>query len=212
MAITTYAELLSAVASWAHRNDLTTLAPDFVTLCEARLNDALVLKDQETEATLSTAIGSDSIDLPSDYISPIAMWIIVDTSRLPLTAASPQDFGGSPVNTIPRYWAIDGDSIVFDNPADAVYSCPFRYVAKSNLSESNPTNALLAHRPDLYLAGAMVEYGIWAMDNNTVAVWEPKFQQALAAVKAADNRSKSIAPLRVDAALHGSKSNIFAGE
>ncbi|WP_457321624.1 phage adaptor protein [Roseateles sp. P5_E11] len=212
MAITTYAELLSAVASWAHRSDLTTIAPDFVSQCEAKLNDSLLLKDQETEATLSTAIGSDSVTLPSNYVSPIAMWIVISNARTPLTAASPQDFAGTPVNTIPRYWAIDGDSILFDNPADAVYSCPFRYVAKSNLSVTNTTNALLTRRPDLYLAGAMVEYAIWAKDTEAMAIWGSKFEDAIRAVKAADNRSKSVAPLRVDAAMQRGRSNIFAGE
>lgn len=212
MAITNYAELLAAVASWAKRTDLTDVIPDFVALTEARLNDLLVLKDMETEAMLATVVGSDLVALPSDYVSPLAMWIVILSVRVPLIPALATDFGGTSTNTIPKYWSVDGANIQFDAPADRVYSCPFRYVAKSNLSATNTTNALLSRRPDIYLAGAMVEVSRYTRDPDMFAAWEPKFVKAVGEVKAADSRNKSIVPMRVDSAMRTTRSNIFAGE
>jgi hypothetical protein len=46
MAITTNAELESALAGWLDRSDLTARIPDFVTLCEARVNRKLRVRER----------------------------------------------------------------------------------------------------------------------------------------------------------------------
>lgn len=38
MAITTYAELQTAVGNWLHRSDVSTIIPDLIALGEAHLN------------------------------------------------------------------------------------------------------------------------------------------------------------------------------
>ncbi len=211
MAITTYAELLTAVADWSHRSDLTSVIPDFVTLAEARINDALTIKTMETETTLTGTIGVDYIALPAGFVSPIAMWVIVDSYRNPLTAALPQDFDGGPTNSIPEYFAIDGVNVLFDCHLSAAYTFPLRYIKQSNLSASNTTNDVLTKRPDIYLAGAMAECGRYTRDAEMFSTWEPKFLAALQAHKATDARNKSISRLSTE--LSGSpRSNIFAGE
>ena len=41
MAITTYAELKTAIANWLNREDLTSVIPDFISLAEADFNRKL---------------------------------------------------------------------------------------------------------------------------------------------------------------------------
>lgn len=211
MAISTYSELLAAVATWSHRTDLTSVIPDFVALAEARMNDALVLKSMETETTLTGSIGVDYIALPAGFVSPIAMWVIVDTYRNPLIAALPQDFKGGPTNSIPQYFAIDSANVLFDCPLSAAYTFPLRYIKQSNLSASNTTNDLMTKRPDIYLSGCMAECARYTRDADMFATWEPKFVKALQEHKATDARNRGISRLSTELS-GGPRSNIFAGE
>lgn len=213
MALTTYTELKAAVADNAHRTDLTTQIVDCVTLCEARLFDMLLLRNLEVESNLTSTAGVNYIALPTGYVSPIALWITVNSIRYKLNPALPQELPYNPGNAQPEYWAIDGDNVRFDSPFDAVYTLPFRYVKTSALSGSNASNEVLARRPDIYLAGTLVEVGRYTQNSDLISIWEPKFLQACAEMKATEARARSMVPLRVDPGLAstGAGFNIFRG-
>ena len=51
MAITTYAELQTALDNWLARTDLQSRTPEFITLAEARMNRELETRSQEKRAT-----------------------------------------------------------------------------------------------------------------------------------------------------------------
>lgn len=189
---------------------MTARVPDFIALAEARMNDALILKDMEVEENLSSAIGANYVALPTGYVSPKKLWIIIDGERKEMWPVAVTALEYDTDNTIPSKWAVDGANLRFDVPADKVYSMPFRFVKKSNLSDSVTTNPLLLRRPDLYLAGTMVELARYTRDQDLFGVWEPRFIAAMASVKAADSRNKSVAPLRTE--FGGRRSDIFAGE
>lgn len=212
MAITTYAQLQTAIAGWLHRDDLTTTIPDFITLAEARLNDMLLLKNMETESTLTGVVSQNYVALPTGFVSPICLWIIVDGERLKLDPALPQELPYDTSATQPKYWAIDGENIRFDCPLGSAYSIPLRYIKASNLSDSNTTNALLTKRPDIYLSGAIVEAARYMRSVDLFNTWEPKFVQATNELKAADSRNRSIVPLRTDVPITTRRANIFRGE
>lgn len=201
MAITTWTELKAAVADFAHRSDLTTQIPDFITLCEARLFDMLLLRNMESESTLTASIGVNYVALPAGYVSPIALWLTSSSIREQLKPALPQELPYSPGNNRPQYWAVDGDNIRFDCPADAAYSMPFRYIKTMSLGASVSSNELMARRPDIYLAGALAELARYTKDQTLFGIWEPKFLQGCAEVKAAENRARGMVPLRVDDGL-----------
>ena len=137
--ISTYAELQTEVNRWSHRSDMTARVPDFIALAEARMNDALILKDMEVEETLSSAIGANYVALPTGYVSPKKLWIIIDGERKEMWPVAVTALEYDTDNTIPSKWAVDGANLRFDVPADKVYSMPFRFVKKSNLSDSVTT-------------------------------------------------------------------------
>lgn len=212
MAITTYAELKSAVAAWANRTDLTDPIIDAITMAEARLYDALILKNMERTSTLTATISSNVIALPTNYISPIDLRLLIDTERVVLNPALPQEMPYNPSATQPQYWAIDAGNILFDCPCDKAYTVYFRNVYKSNLSDSATTNYLLDRRPDLYLAASLVELSRYTEDVELFNRWEPKVLASIAAIKAADNRGRGIVPLRTEIVPVMYKPNIFRGE
>jgi hypothetical protein len=208
--IVDYASLQAAVADWANRSDLTERIADFISLAEARMYDMLILKDMETDSPLTLTTGQNYVALPSGYISPIAFWLIVDSQRVPLLPVLPQELPYDTSNNQPRLWAIDGANIRFDCPASEGYSAKLRCVKKSNLSGSVTSNYLLTRRPDIYLAASLVEVARYTRDKELFSEWEPKLLKAVAEVKAAENRARSMVPLRTDIAVRG-RSNILTG-
>ena len=210
MAIATWVELKAAVASWANRTDLTTEIPDFIALAEARLNDMLLLKNYESDESLTLTQGVNSVALPTGYVSDIAFWLVIDSERLELTKTLPESLPYYSTNAQPRLWAVDGANIRFDYPADEAYSAKFRMVKASNLGASVATNYLLTKRPDVYLAGSLVELARFTRDEELFAMWEAKFKAATAELKAAENRSREVT-LRTDIGMTG-RANILRGE
>src|SRR5262245_15181170 len=67
MAISTYNELLTALENWLHRGGLSSRAPEFVSIGEARIGREVRAK--EMEQRVSTTPTSQYISLPSDYVA-----------------------------------------------------------------------------------------------------------------------------------------------
>lgn len=154
MAISTYAELKTAVADWMARGDLSGYPADFITLAEAKLNRQLGAV--ETDTTLTGTVDNRRIDISSLSIQqPIALFL-VDTDEIEVTPKSDGTFPYLATSSRPRYWAIDGTNIDFDCPLDTAYSFRLRYRQKFALSDSATTNWLLTNHPDVYLAAALM--------------------------------------------------------
>lgn len=210
--ITDYDTLQAAVAGMLHRTgdaDIEDNAPLFVQMCEADLNDRLLLNDMEQEDTLACVVGRNYIALPSGYVSPIALWLVVSDVRVPLRPALPQELPYDTSNSEPQFYAIDGENIRFDCPAADTYSVKFRYVKKSNLSDSNTVNALLLKRPDVYLYGTMTQAALFSGDDAGVSKWSSLYERAISGLKKAEHRSRAAVPLRIDASH---RSNILTGD
>jgi hypothetical protein len=210
MAITSYSELKSAITDWTKRSDLTSRLSDFITLAEARLNDMLLLKDSESEETLTLTTDQNYVALPAGYISPIALWLIVDSERVLLQMVLPEQLPYHTDSTQPQFWAVDGENIRFDCPADEGYSAKFRMVKVSNLSDSNTSNYLLERRPDIYLAACMVEASRYTRNTKSLIEWEESFTRAVNSMKSAENRAREVL-LRTEIPARG-RSNILRGD
>jgi hypothetical protein len=208
MALDSYTNLKAAVADFANRTDLTTPIVDCITLAEARLYDLMILKDFESDETLTLTTGQNYVALPAGFISPIKLWLIVSTVRVPLQFVLPQELPYDTDNNQPQYWAIDGANVRFDCPASENFSARLRCVKKSNLSGSVTTNYLLTRRPDIYLAASLVELARYTRDVDLFNTWESKLLKAVAEVKAAESRARAV-PLRTD--LGRGRSNILTG-
>jgi hypothetical protein len=213
--ISSYATLQSAVAGTIHRpNDtnITANVPLFIQLCEADLNDRLLLREMESDEPLTLTLNQNYVALPAGFISPIAFWLVVDSQRVPLKPLLPQQLPYDTSATQPAYWAIDGANIRFDCPAGSAYSAFLRCIKTDNLSASNTSNALLLKRPDVYLFGTLKQAALFAKDDNDAQKWGAMYEQAIRGLKAAENRSRSFVPMRTDIPSGGNRGNIFRGE
>ncbi len=198
MSLTTYSSLKSAIADWAHRSDLTTQIPDFIALAEKRIKSMADVRGGELETTLACTISSQYIALPSNFKSPIALWISDINPREQLQQVLPQTL---PVNTTPNrpmYWAIDGANIKFQCPANQAYPIDLRYEAVFELSDANPTNYVLTNYADVYLFGALVEVASYTANDQALSKWEAKFQTAVQWMGNQEASNNAQVPLRTE--------------
>lgn len=71
MAITTYAELKTAIATWLARDDLTANIPDFIMLFEATAARRLRVRLQKKTVTIYPDAGEAT--LPTDFAGSVRM-------------------------------------------------------------------------------------------------------------------------------------------
>ncbi len=188
MSITTYSELQSAVAGWIKRSDLTSRIPDFIRLAEIRLKSVVDLRVLETTADLVTTPSDATIALPSDFKSPIALWIADINPQEQLGQLLPQSMPYNTTPNRPQYWCIDDHAIRLQCPADNTYPIKFRYSQLFELSDGNPTNYVLTDFPDVYLFGALFEAADYMQDDQNAMKWNVKF---LDAVQRCNNQESS---------------------
>lgn len=211
--ITSYATLQSAVAGMLHRSgdaNITDNVPLFIQLCEADLNDKLLLKDMESDEALTLTLNQNYVALPTGFVSPIAFWLVIDSQRTELEPVLPHQLPYSTSATQPRVYAIDGANVRFNCPAGSAYSAYLRCIKKSNLSTTTTDNYLLLKRPDVYLFGSLEQACLWTADDAGASKWGAMKERSIRALKAAENRARALVPLRTDIG-GGRASNILTG-
>ena len=196
MAISTYSELQTAIAAWAHNDALTTLIPDFISLAESSFNRALHTRTMETDNVLSLVSGTRTVALPTGFVEPISLKVVISgQTDEPLVLVRPHELAvnaDSSASRQPEYWAINGTNIEFANLADQTYALSLRMISSAfNLSVSTPTNWLLTNHPDLYLYGSMIHAASYMVNDARIPVWQMKYEKALREVQNNAKRSRS---------------------
>lgn len=179
MAITTYAQLQTAVANWVHRADLTSMIPDFITLGELRIFREV--RCRVMEATLSGTIASGVVALPSDYLE-LKLAYLNGAPKHKLTGASAsQIYDKYPLRAsdgIPVLIGREGSNFIFGPYPDSTYTLSGTYYAQPT-SIATSANALFLANPDLYLFAALCESAPYTKSDNA-AVWEAKYASIVA--------------------------------
>lgn len=175
MAISTYAELQTAIETWAEDTTHTALLPDFIALAEKKIFRRLKGNDRLTVSTsTSTVAGTSTISKPTRYkgvkhISLAAGGGSITIPRLNLDQA--KDWYSFYENGVPRGWVEHSDSFEFSPIPDAVYVVTIEYYQeRESLSGSVATNDILTNFPDLYLQGSLMEFYDFLRDRDGKAM------------------------------------------
>lgn len=186
MAITTYAELQTAIANWLDHTNLTDRIPEFIALAEAGINRDVDHWRGEKRATAT--IDARFSAVPTDYLRPIRFQI--STSERPLEPISVQDMHqrrahDDNASGIPAYYAVVGGEFEFYPTPTSSYTGTLYYRAKVQaLSDANPSNWMLANAPDVYLYGALVHAAPFLVEDERVATWGALYSQAVTRLNA----------------------------
>lgn len=187
MAISTYTELQSAVANWLARDDLTSRIPEFITLCEAKLNRALFVRQMETRSTTTCDTTDDEpefISLPTDFQSMrrIRLSSVTGKPRLKYLSGAQADefrYGDDNTSGQPSHFTIMGSEIELIPTPDANYTIEMVYRKYIPALASNSTNWLLTLAPDAYLYGALLESAPYIKEDARIQTWALGLSNAL---------------------------------
>lgn len=165
MAITTYAELQTAIAAWSHRDDLTSVIPDFIVMTEALFNhgdeelDFAPLRTWQMETTDDFTVTSGAVALPSDFLEPIRLTAATSPVR-EIEYAEPgwlkEAYPSGQDADSQRFYTIESGSVISANDFEMVY-----YQAIPDLATNN-SNWLLTAFPNAYLYGGLLQYSIYS--------------------------------------------------
>ncbi len=192
MALSTYAELKTAVADFLNRDDLANAVPTFVALCEADLNRKLRTIAQETRSTAT--LDAQYSDLPADWLETISLRINGADTRLVLASAAEiadkrawsNDQAGKPTH----YAHVAGGLELYPTPDDD-YTAELVYYAKvANLTTDGSSNWVLADHPDAYLYGALMHSAPYLKDDPRIAVWAGLYVAAIDSINQASNAAR----------------------
>lgn len=213
MAISTYAELQTAVGNWLHEDTLTTIIPDFITIGEATLNRKLRLRDMEATASVNTNTTTRYATLPADFSEIIDLTIFDEgypqvINNIPLAQINSYDQSQT---CRPVAYAISSN-IIYSHISDQVYTATLRYYSKLDIA-TDTTNFLLTSYPDIYLYSALVAAAPYIHDDGRISTWATLLNTAIGEVNRLDGRNRSKSNLVIDAGLRQPyNANILLGE
>jgi hypothetical protein len=193
MAITTYAELQTSIANWLNRDDLASVAQDFISLTEAGLNRDL--RHYRMINRVDATLDSRYVQMPTDWLETVRFGITSGTTGK-IEMVSRDDMieyrqKTDDTSGTPRFYANIGDTIeVFPTP-DAEYQMQLQYYAKTPaLSDSNTTNWLLGEAPDLYLYGSLVQAAPYLNDDARLQTWAALYSAAMQSLQKASDDTR----------------------
>lgn len=191
MAITTYAELKTAVANWLNRSNLTSRIPEFISLGEAMLWRDLRIKEIEKRVTAS--ISTEFFDIPTNFIEMRNIEIATDPLRK-LDYMPPEQIDVFyPTNTTgkPKVYSIHGEEFQVKPIPDASYTVNMTYWYRlTAFSADNDTNNLLTRYPGLYLYSSLVAATPYVDDEEDKQTWMTLYENEVNSLNKKDKQGR----------------------
>lgn len=180
MAFTNYNELVTTVASYLARSDLTSIVPTFVQLAQERMTRDLRTREM---LKLSTTTATDStVELPIDFLE---MREIHFQGNPPVTLEyqSPDKFFRNHLTTTsgqPYYFTIIGYEMQFAPTPDNNQVLQMLYYNKPTfISPIVSSNLYLANYPDALLYATLAEAEPYLMNDARLQVWASMYERAI---------------------------------
>jgi hypothetical protein len=194
---TTYTTLLSEVASYLARSDLTSTIPTFVQLAQARINRDVRAREMITKSA-SFSITGEYVNLPSDFLEVKHFYL--NTS--PRQSLEPMDAGGMTdlytSTDTPKYFSVEGVQFRFSPVPAATVAATLIYYAKpaTLATTTQETNVLFPTvAPDLYLYASLLEAESFIQNDPRLATWAQAYERGVVALNETMKGSKHGGPL-----------------
>lgn len=191
MSITTYAELKTAVANWIDHSNLTDRVPEFITLCEARMNRELRVRRMLQRSHLTTS--NEFVGVPSTWLGLRGISYTIGGARHSLKYETPEWMDRKHDNEAgpPIAYTILGSELQFWPSPDSSYRFDISYFKTiPALSDANADNWVLDNHPDLYLFGSTAEAHRYLKNMEEYQADLARFYETLKQVHQADKRDK----------------------
>lgn len=192
MAITTYAELKTAVADWLNRDDLTSVIPNFISLAEAQFNRTI--RHRKMVVRSDASLDTPYFAVPSDWLENIRFELLTNPVT-PLLYVTPEQANEESMKysaaNQPLFYTMVGQQFQVVPEPSGTFDCQLTYYGKiPSLSDSVPTNWLLTESPDIYLYGALVQSAPYLKEDERAPVWASLYQRLHDDMRLADERAR----------------------
>lgn len=196
MAISTYAELQTAVSNWLSRADLSSRVPEFISIAEARIARKLRIRDMESEADVTLTGGTRTAALPTGFRELRRMYLNTNPVKA-LDFMASKDYWERYTSTNtgkPIVFAIEGANFVFGPIPDSDYTAKVLYY-KGLDSLSSTVHGTFTANPDLYLYGALTAAEPYLKNDKRIMVWKSQFEEIMRELEAQDRTNAG--PMRM---------------
>lgn len=186
--ITTYNTLLTAVADYLARSDLTTFIPNFVQNWEERFYRESENWGSWMESALNVTITNDLAAVPADYLGLKIAYISGQNStplkRISLDQMYQRFPRASSGGGAAAYIARNGANFIF-GPTAASGTLAGTYYAKPTVlrTDSDGINFLVTDCPDLALYGSLLEAEPFIKNDKRLPTWSQLYSVALEAYR-----------------------------
>jgi len=192
MAISTYAELQTAITNWTQRDDVATRSPEWITLAEAAFNrgfsDSAPFRHFSQEAS-TTVSATEFITVPTDFLelrNIKGTW--APTQKLEYMTPEVMDLTYTSTTTgNPKNFTMEAGSIRLGQPPAAGRSVKLTYYQKIG-PLSGGVNWLLTNHSDIYLFGALAHGGVFAHDDAQLQKVIAGYNAAVNGLRTSDKR------------------------
>ena len=214
MALDTYSNLKTEIASYLNRDDLTSNIDTFIDLAESRHAKDLRLREMAVNSTDTTVSGTKYISLPTGFLEFIAIQNTSASPQTELQYMAPNELNRVYVdsgNSLPVYYTIIGDKAYFGPTPDNAYTINMYYYKRvTGLSDSNTTNDILTNYPELYLYGSLLEATPFIQNDERLPVWANMYNEAIQKANLSDEKGKhSSSPMQMTSTQFAPKRRVY---
>lgn len=194
MALTTYGDIKTAVSTWLSRTDQTANIIDYIHTTHDKLYRSLRTREMETIAS-GVTVNAETAALPTNWLETRKIYVTSTSPRYELQYVSFDkliEMNLAADTGIPRYYTVVGGNMQFAPIPDTSYLITHVFYQKdAQLSATADTNWILTNHPDLYLYGTLLEAVGLIQDDPRIALWQQRYDRAMAEVVRQSQRSKS---------------------
>lgn len=211
--LTTYDGLVSTIADWLNRSDLTAVIPSFIALAEANFNTDERFRLPELMKRSQANLSSQFLPVPPDFLEPVNLRLIVGQKPVAGTATAEfvtltqMDEYRQRYSSVgqPQFYTVAADQFEFLPAPDQTYTVEMLYHARvTPLSPTNQQNALSVNHPNLYLYGALAHSAPYLKDDDRIGVWASIFSGGAEALRTAAERAQyGASPLKMRSRTFG---------
>lgn len=184
--VSSYSTLLTAVADWLARSNLTSFVPNFVQNWEEDFLREPKNFGRWMETSLSSTIASSVIAVPAAYLG-LKIAYVDGQARPPLDRSSLQSLYGrfprSGDTDVPSHISRDAGNFVFGPMPDSDYTIKGVYWAKPTLLRNFASDAaahwIVVNAPDLAIYGSLIAATPFIKDDERLPLWQAMYDRAL---------------------------------
>lgn len=195
--IETFQGLKAWVLEVLDRDDLDDVIDKMVRMAEYHLRRQILSIQRETTATLSAT--GETVLLPSDFVQLRNAYLATDPP-VQLSQLAPTVLKSRyPATGQPLGYAIGNGVLILGPAPDGPYNVQIRYLQNlPYLSDTNPTNWLLANHADVYVYATLLQADAYIQDDPRLGIWKSSLEEAIANINEQGNRYRhSATPLRL---------------